>query len=95
MAAPEEVVAWRVDEVLVLAGRDGMIDEALGVVDVLVSGIVGEARPDGLVDAKDKEDEEEGGEELERRRLLVPPCQDRVLLQQRSVLLHHQRKAAL
>lgn len=95
VAAPEEVVAGGVDEVLVLAGRDGRIDEGLGVMDILVSSSIGKARPDGLFDAEDEEDEEEGGEELERRRLLVPPCQDRVLLQQRRVVLRHQRKPAL
>lgn len=42
-AAPEEVVARRLDEELVLAGRDGRRDERLGVGHVLVGGSVGEA----------------------------------------------------
>lgn len=92
-AAPEEVVARRLDEELVLAGRDGRRDERLGVAHVLVGGGVGEAGADGAVDAEDEEDEDEGREQLQRRRAPVAPGERRVLAEQGAVLLPRERRA--
>lgn len=93
-AAPEEVVAGRLDEELVLAGWDGRRDERLGIGHVLVGGGVGEAGADGAVDAEDEEDEDEGGEQLQRGRAPVAPRERHVLPEQRAVLLPGERRAA-